>query len=81
MFFVLRRLLCWLFHQLRFGENQPDPALVAAAAPPPGIPVDGEVGFFHSSCVKPLYRLIKTAAQVSLARRVDSFPSCARETA
>ena len=52
--------ICWLFYQLRFGENQPDPALVASAAPPPGL--EHEAGFFQTSCIKPLYRLVKAAA-------------------
>ena len=53
-------LLCWLFHQMRFGTSQPPAAAVAAAAPPPGLP--HETGFFHSSCALPLYRLLRSAA-------------------
>lgn len=66
-----RRCICWLFHQLRFGENQPDPAAVAAASAPlppaalSGVPhapsAEPEAGYFAASCVKPLYRLVKAA--------------------
>jgi hypothetical protein len=72
-----RRCICWLFHQMRFGDNQPDPAAVAAASaplPPAGAggggpraaagadgPAEPEAAFFAASCVKPLYRLVKAA--------------------